>query len=205
MFNSKELKPKKFRWMYEDEDKNLFQNLIYRFKEFFVWPIMDNYRRTKERMGRSYAYARFGWLNYDFDMACAWYLFEFKLKRLRKCLNNGHSVQEPEDMKALSELIKIVKRLGNDSIYERKYLREHDKKWGKIESRTEPWINAKGKEMGSTWISWRTNCPESASEELKKEEMNEFRCCFEDAEKDRIRDLDRMKDILVKHGQRWWD
>src|SRR5208282_968600 len=67
----------------------------------FCYPVESFYRRTKERIGRSYSYARFGWLNYDFDMACAWDLLEFKLKRLRVALKNGHAIQEPEDMRAL--------------------------------------------------------------------------------------------------------
>ena len=203
MLNPKTLKPKKFRWMYADETKSLLGNVVYGIKKYLIWPVTDNFRILKERTKRSLAYARFGWLNYDFDMACAWDLFEFKLRRLYKCLENGHAIQEPEDMKALRELIKIVRRLGSDQ-YDRKYLRLHNKKWGKIEHRTVPWIE-NGKSKGSEWITWRKNCPEDASEQLKKRERNEFKCCFEDGEKDRVRDIKRMSELLVKSGLRWWD
>ena len=203
MFKSKALKPRKFRFQYEDEDKNVMENVVFYFKKFFIWPITDNYRRTKERLSRSLAYARFGWLNYDFDMACAWHLFEFKLKRLRKCFKNGHSVQEPEEVAALNELIKIVKRLGLGS-YENKYYRQHERKWGKLESRTEPWIRD-GKEMGSQWFSWRTKCPEDAPQELKDQERADTRTIYENAEKDRVKDLEKMCKILIEFGQSFWD
>ena len=107
--------------MYADETKSLLGNIVYGIKKYLIWPVTDNFRILKERTKRSYDYARFGWLNYDFDMACAWDLFEFKLRRLYKCLENGHAIQEPEDMKALRELIKIVRRLGYEQ-YDRIYL-----------------------------------------------------------------------------------
>ena len=204
MLNPKTLKPKKFRWMYADETKSLLGNIVYGIKKYLIWPVTDKFRILKERTKRSYAYARFGWLNYDFDMACAWDLFEFKLRRLYKCLENGHAIQEPEDMKALRELIKIVRRLGRGR-YEDIYYRQLDKKWGKIESKTTPNYDKNGKITTYTYHSWRKNCPEDASEELKAREMNDRKCCWENAEKDRVRDLERMKDILVKHGQKWWD
>ena len=207
MRGSKSLKPKKYRWLYEyDEEKGLINidNISYLFKEYVWWPVSSFYRRIKERMKRSYDYARFGWLNYDFDMSCAWDLLEFKLKRLHSCLESGCAVQEPEDMAALKELIKIVRRLGRDC-YDDKYLRQHDRKWGRIESRTTPNYNDKGNIVTYTWHSWRKNCPENAPEEVKKQERNEFRTCYEKGEEDRIKDIKRMGEILVKHGQKFWD
>jgi hypothetical protein len=204
MFNSKALKPQKFRWQYEDEKKNLMQNLAFHFKKLFIWPITDTYRRTKERVLRSYDYACFGWFNYDFDMACAWHLLEFKLKRLRHCLRNGHAVQEEEDMKALSELIKIVERLGKGD-YEGKYLDQHDKVWGKIQSRTTPNYDDKGKVVTHTWHSWRKKCPENAPKKLKDKERKEFRACYEKAEQDRTKDALRMADLIILHGRNFWD
>lgn len=179
---------------------------IGRFVMFKIYyPVESFYRRTKERLSRSLAYARFGWLNYDFDMAYVWHLFEFKLKRLRKCLQNGHSIQEPEDMKALDELIKIVRRLGMGR-YDSKYYRRHDKRWGKIESRTEPaYYDKNGKVLTYKWISWRTKCPENAPEKLKKQERKDMKKVWENAEKDRKKDIMRMGELLVKHGLRFWD
>lgn len=215
MFNSKALKdfPKRFMSLpcgCPDECYKecgfigkVFHYIAYFFLFKIYYKIESHYHRTSERLSRSIAYARFGWLNYDFDMACAWDLFDFKLRRLYKCLVNGNAVQEPEDMKALRELIKIVRRLSCDR-YENIYYRQHEKRWGKLQTRTEPWIQ-NGKNMGSSWHSWREKCPEDASEELKAREINDMKCCWENADKDRIRDLERMKEILVKHGQNFWD
>lgn len=205
MFNSKALKPKKFRWQYEDEDKNLFQSLVYYFKKFFIWPVSDNYRWISRSLKRSYDYARFGWDNYDWDFAYTYDLMEFKLKRLKKALLRGCSIQEPEDMAALEELIQVVGRLRNYDDYSNSYLDAHNLKWGATESRTEPWVNENGKRMGSTWIAWRKNCPENAPKELKEMETKEFRTCFEQGESDRMRDMEKMFEILKARDRRWWD
>ena len=216
MFNSKALKETPKRLMKPvcgcpdecDSECGFFGNILHTVGRFIMfklfYPLKSFYDITKERIGRSYSYARFGWLNYDFDMACAWDLFEFKLKRLHKCLETGNSIQEPEDMAALKELIKVVRRLGRGN-YDRKYYRRHDEKWGKIESRTEPWTNDKGKHMGSKWISWRTKCPENAPKKLKDKERRDTRTIWKNAEKDRVRDVKRMAEIIVKHGLRFWD
>lgn len=183
------------------------KKILYSIGQFFMfkvyYPLESFYTRTKERIFRSYDYARFGWLNYDFDMSCAWDLLEFKLKRLRKCLQNGHAIQEPADMAALDEFVKIVRRLGRGN-YDRKYYRAHDRKWGKIESRTEPWVE-NGKRKGSHYFSWRTKCPENAPKKLKDQERKDNRKVWADAEKDRVKDIERMGEILVKSGLRWWD
>jgi hypothetical protein len=204
MFNSKALKPKKFRWQYEEEEKNLMQNLVFYSKKFFIWPITDNYRRTKERVLRSYDYARFGWLNFDFDFAYVYHLLEFKLKRVQKCLKNGVSVQEPEDTAALKELIKIVERLGKGE-YDERYRIEHDKIWGKLETKTTPNYDDKGKVTGYAWNSWRKNCPEGAPKKIKDKERKEFMACYELAENDRIRDIKRLSEILIHSSPKFWD
>lgn len=179
---------------------------IMRFMMFkLYYPVIDSFHRYKERIGRSLAYARFGWLNYDFDMACAWDLFEFKLRRLNKCLETGHAIQEQEDMNALQELIEIVKRQG-DGTYEEYFLDEHDKKWGEIETRIEPAsYDKKGEVLTYSWHSWRKNSPENGPVKLKKQERKEYRACYTEGEKLRVKDIKRMGEILIKFGLVWWD
>lgn len=203
MRESKTLKPKKFRWQIENEAQTFFKNLIYQFQRFCIWPITDNYRITKERLIRSLQYARFGWFNYDFDMAYVYYLFEFKLKRLLKCLENGHAIQKPEDMKALRELIKIVRRLGMGR-YDHKYHILHDKKWGKIESKTTPNYNDEGKVTTYTWHSWRSGTKD-VNEKVKKQERKEYRALYQNAEKDRVKDIERMAELIKTNSLSWWD
>lgn len=205
MLNSKSLKSRKMRWMYEDEKKGLFGNVIYFFQKYLIWPVSDRYRRTKERSKRAFEYARFGWLNFDFDMAYVYELLEFKLKRLYKCLENGYSRQDLEDMEALKELIKIVGRLRNSNEYDDPYLEEHDKKWGKIQSKTTPNYDDKGKITTYSWHSWRKKCPENASEKVKKQQRKENRECYKKGEEDRKKDVDRMAFLLKEYSLKWWD
>jgi len=202
--NSKTLKPKKFRWQWEDETKSFWGNVWYQIQKYLYWPVTDNYRIYSERLKRSWAYARFGWLNYDFDMSCAYGLFEFKLKRLHKSLGKGCSIQEPQDMDALKELIKVVRRLriGN---HDRKYHRRHNNKWGRLLTRSTPNHDENGKVKTYTWHAWREKCPENAPKKLQNKEMKEFRACYEMGEKDRVKDLERMAELLVKHANSWWD
>lgn len=205
MFNSKALKSQKSRQYEYDIDKGILGNLPYLFMKYFVWPIGKNYRIFKERSKRAYDFAIFGWNNHDFDMSYVYYLLEFKLKRLQSCLNTGFSVQEPEDTAALEELIQIVVRLGKGS-YEDKYTDEHDQKWGEIETRTEPHqYDKKGKVLSYAWISWRKNCPEDVPKKLKEKERKEFSACYGKGESDRVRDIGRMNEILVKNSPRFWD
>jgi hypothetical protein len=204
MLNSKSLKPRKMRWMYEDEKKSIFGNVVYFFKRHLIWPISDNYRRTKERMKRSYSYARFGWLNFDFDMSYVYELLGFKLKRLYNSLGKGLSIQEPEDMKALKELIKIVDRLREGN-YDELYLDQHDKKWGKIQTRTTPNYDDNGKITTYTWHSWRKKCSENAPNKVKKQEREERAVCYDRGEEDRKKDIDRMAEILKVHAPKFWD
>jgi hypothetical protein len=69
--------------------------------------------------------------DYDFDGHSLFGIIEYKLKRLEKCLINGHAFQEPIDMKALSLAIKLAGRLKDDKYEEVGYNRI-DKIWGEI-------------------------------------------------------------------------
>ena len=163
----------------------------------------DTYAKYKERISRSLAYAKFGWLNYDFDFGFTYNLMEFKLKRLLKCLENGHAVQEEEDLNALKEMIKVVRRLHRER-YDEKYLRLHDKKWGKTETLSIPKVGEDGKIRHYEYKSWK-NSTKNASEEVKAQERREFRECWEKAEVDRCNDVDRLAELIKKHGPRLWD
>ena len=84
-----------------------------------------------ERSKRSYAFAKIGWKNYDFDSHPLFDLMAFKLRRIKKTLENGYAIHEEEDMKALAEAIEICDRIAKED-YESKYFEAHDAKWGEI-------------------------------------------------------------------------
>lgn len=207
MINSKPVKMNRRSKAKEDKDKAItpFQKLkatiVYAFKEHIYWPIDNFVSRYVERISRSIAYARFGWDNFDWDHAYAWDLMSFKLKRLQKCLQNGHVHQEKADMDALKEMIKIIGRL-KESEYDDIYHKIHDKKWGRSIRKTTPIYDENGK---IKHYRWESSKPKAKTEAQKTKERAGFLKCFELGEVDRLKDFDRMNEIMKKHMHKWWD
>ena len=172
-----------------------------KYKEYVYWPVTSYYHRYTERIGRSYAFATFGWLNYDFDSGLMWPLLEFKFKRIKKALIEGVAIQEDEHMAALDEAIKICGRLANEE-YDYKYHRAHDKKWGKMRSKFIPNYDADGVHRTSTWETSRGKAKTAAQ---KRKERKEFLKCFDLGEADRAADLERFFEIIRKYQRTWWD
>lgn len=171
------------------------------FKEYVYYPV-DHFRsRNWERLTRSLAFAIHGWMHYDFESAYIYDLMAFKMKRVLKCLETGHAIQEDEDINALKEAIEICERLFNGN-YDDKYHEEHNKKWGEIESEHIPIVDADGKVRSYRWETARSGVKTPAQE---KKERKEFMKTWENGEKDRVKDLNRLNEILIKHEPSWWD
>lgn len=162
-------------------------------KDFYItvrYFIPDTYTRLKERIGRSIAFAKFGYMHYDFESAYLYSLMSFKLKRIRNVLKNGHCENQPEDMAALDELIDICDRLFSES-HEDKHWESHNAKWG------EPKFDFGN---GFKVLRAMVVTPEEQVQELK-EHME----IYVKAQADRDADIDRMAVILKKHQQCWWE
>jgi hypothetical protein len=202
MMNSKQIKNGKYSFT-DPDDLNLWGKVKYHTKEWFYRLVTYNYHRYKERISRSYDYAKFGWDNYDFDMGYVYDVLEFKLKRLQRSLTNGYSVQDPKDMEALTSIIKAVERLRKGE-YDDKYLDQHDKVWGKIESKTTPNYDENGKIKNYSWDSWRSGTKD-ASKKVKEKERKEYLKCYDLGEKDRCEDIDLLAFLLKKHAPFFWD
>lgn len=207
MRNSKALKGfpyKKLRNRKEEENpvKEFFSK-IFTSIQYFYWDVESFFHRYKERIGRSFDYARFGWLNYDFDSAYMFHLMEFKLKRILDCLLHGHAVQDKVNIDALKEAIKIVERLGSSHEYDDKYHEAHSKKWGRIKSKHIPIeFDKKGK---PTLYRWETSRKNVKTPKQKEQERKEFMECVYAGERDRLADHDRLNEIFKKHERGWWD
>jgi hypothetical protein len=209
MLRSKAIKEEaslKKAWTPRKKSETVLGKVYEAIREFVLfkiyYPPIDLFRRHKERIGRSLAYAKFGWLHYDFDSAFLYDLLAFKMKRLYDCLENGHAIQEDEDMAALKEAIQICERLHEDN-YDDKYHEAHSAKWGEIESKYIPNYDSKGKILNYTWETWRKGTV-NVSEEVKEQETKEFRECFEKGEADRKADIDRLAHLLKEHSSMWW-
>lgn len=173
-------------------------------KEKLLYPVKIRYIRFVKSSKRAISYAKFGWNNYDWDMGYVYELMAFKLKRLYKCLENGHCVQKKEDMKALRQFTKIFIRLSRDR-YDSKYYREHIIKWGKMPPfESKPVLDKKGKPTGSSEIVFKDR-PNVRNAKQKKQELSERKKIYIKAEKDRCQDIDTLAALLKKHGRNWWD
>jgi hypothetical protein len=178
--------------------RNLLHQCVHKFFMFTIfYPVESFFSRTKERISRSYRWARFMWLNYDFDSAYIYSVMSFKMKSLYDVLENGHAVQEPEDMAALKEATAICDRLFEGN-YEDKYLTEHDKKWGKLRTRFVPQKDGKGSLMKSSRKGVK-------NKRQSNQERKEFMKCWENGEHDRKSDIDRLAEIFKNYSPKWWD
>ena len=74
----------------------------------FTWFFEKPYLQLKKLVGWQINVFRY---DYDFDGYCLFAIIEYKLKRLQKCLFNGHAIQEDRNMKALRLAIKLAGRL----------------------------------------------------------------------------------------------
>jgi len=216
MLNSKTLKPFSKRFMMSgcgcpDECRpecgyigKVFHT-IGRFAMFKVYyPVESFFRRIKERAARSCRWAAFTYKNYDFDSVYLYDVMAFKLKDLKKCLENGHSIQEKEDMDALHDLIKICGRLRRQR-YDSIYHKLHDRKWGKRPHwGTKPCLDKNGKETGCVEMI-KKDRPKVKNKKQRAQETKEFLRCYELGEIDRCADIDRMAEMLKKYSPKWWD
>lgn len=192
----------------QDPKNGFFKRVIEAIKNLFLYhvfyPLENIFQRYVERIGRSIAFARQGWLSYDFDGCTLYDLMQFKLKRIKKTLIDGSAVQEDADMKALQQCIKLTGRLFR-GCYDEYYHKLHDKKWGPMPDwDTEP---HKADENGNVLYSriLFKDRPNVKSPEDKLQERKEFMECYEKGEINRLKDLDTLNSLFKSHIAFWWD
>jgi hypothetical protein len=159
----------------------------------FLYDIESFYQTYKERIERSIAFARIGWLNYDFESQYLYDLMAFKLKRVLYTIETyGHHVEDSDNMDALRESIEICNRLFVNQ-YEDQYLDKHDEKWGPL---------TYSKFSPNESIFKRAN---AITKEQKELELIEFMECDQKGQEDRSKDIYRLAQLLDKHQASWWD
>jgi hypothetical protein len=181
--------------------KRIVQIVVNAYKEYLYYPVDSFISRTYERASRSLAFARHGWMHYDFESAYLYDIMAFKMKRIHACLQTGHAVQEDADMQALKEAIEICERLFKGD-YDRKYYDAHEVKWGEMKSEHIPEYNEDG---SIKWYRWETSRPNVKTAADKRKEVADLRRIWKNEEKDRKADIDRLCEILKKHEPTWWD
>ena len=152
-----------------------------------------------EWLKRSWAYAKFGWGNYDFDAAYALQLLSFKLKRLERVLKeNANTVQDPKHMQALRLVIRLLDKLVEDDY--RYFYETHNKKWFGVERPEIRFEKIDGSDL-STMLSARDDLPEDQQEN----ESAEVRQAFAADDAIKARDKRWAFSILAKYYEYWWD
>ena len=136
--------------------------------------------------------------DYDFDFNCMFSIIEYKLKRIQRCLDNGHSVQEPKDTKALKIAIKLAGRLKEDKYEERSYDRI-DKKWGASKHWVEPCNDGSGN------MRMKTSRPKVNTPEEKEQEWADIKASHESCYNRMKREEKWLYAIMHKYGRSWWD
>ena len=168
----------------------------------FLDKIVHNYEVYKERISRSWAFAKMGWLNYDFDAMFLYNLMAFKLRRVQYTLKT-YSVaeQSKNDMDALQESVDICDRLFADD-YADKHMRSYDKKWGKPSFKHGKKKVSDGGMTSQVVSSYRKNVKTKKDQQQASEELME---AYSRAEEDRVNDIQRLAQILAVHLPSWWD
>lgn len=195
MFNSKALKPGNPWDRKEPSWRSKLRELWHEFPLVKLW---DNTRWIIRRAKRLLHWSKFMWTNWDFDATSIWPLLEYKLKRVQHCLQNGHAIQEPKDMKALRIAIKLAGRISNDYHEERFYAR-HKAKWGDFKSWFTPCLDKPGM---SEWHSFRSN---AVTEQEKEQERSERLEGYRLSELFQARDEKLCLAIIQKYHRVWWD
>jgi len=160
---------------------------------------------TIHRLKRSWAYAKLGYNNWDFDAITIEHYLLFKLKRVQDCLINGHvdySVGEgPKQLKALKLCIKLLERLNQGDMGYNRFMDLHDKKWGE----SKHWFEEVESDKPHQGSYLRTSRPNANTEAEKEQERKEFleAAMADDRQQDRDRQI--VYAIINKYIRTWWD
>lgn len=151
--------------------------------------------RPLECIKRAFAFAKIGWGSYDWDHAYLLELELFKMRRILKVIENGHTDWEATDggkcLKALRLAIKIGDRMMEGNYH--KFYDLHHKKWGEREilwNDDTPFVN------GSRPVKWNRECSEEESAELI--------IAFKIDERLEQRDYNLFYGIIAKYSRGWW-
>jgi hypothetical protein len=135
--------------------------------------------------------------DFDFDGHSMFAIIEYKLKRIKVCLDNGHSIHDPKDLKALDLAIKLSGRLKDDN-YDSVAFDRIEKKWGKYRHWTTPYGDKGNSQWHSTYANIKT--PEDEVQCLADRLAS-----YAATDKKTKREEKWMFDILHKYMRNWWD
>jgi len=151
------------------------------------------------KLRRSWAYARFGWDNYDFDGAYALRALSFKLKRLQRLLLDGHVIQDEASLKSLRLAIRLLDRLVEDDY--NYFLHCHNLKWYDTEYPPHGFEKVNDGRGCSRMVFPSESLPENK----QAQEHEEHVAAWAADEKLKNRDKRWVFSIIEKYYEHWWD
>ena len=157
-------------------------------------------RKYSQRIKRSWAYAKFGWENYDFDGDYLTELMTFKLKRMQKALQNGWSIQNEEYMQALRLAIRLGERLKRYGYHW--FMDRHNAKWGEPDML---FTDSDDEYNGEKLRKMEIQRAKVVDEETAEQERREFRIAYEADDNTKLRDARLFFRIVEKYYPGWWD
>lgn len=150
-------------------------------------------RRFVRKIWRSWAYAKLGWKNEDWDFTYFFDLLAFKFRRMEKYMRDD-MVDSPGRDKSVRIARKLANRLAEDHYHYG--LDAHDRKWGELTIEFAP------REDGfSEMLSHRAN---AVTKRAQRKERIEFMVAANQDDARRSRDLRWLTQIIEKHAQHWW-
>lgn len=180
----------------------------------FIEKIYDIYHYCRytfpERLGRSIAFFKLGWLSYDFDYMPLHEAALFKLKRMLYCFENyGHHAETCENykpkMKSIKLAIKLLEKYCKND-YTRFY-DMHEKKWGKSTCDFVP-VDVEGNivpKEEAKYFKFNSSRPNAQTEEEKAQERKEFLEAYNADEREQEKHLRWAYAIITKYHRYWWD
>lgn len=156
-------------------------------------------KRFWRNLGRSWAYAKLGWSNYDFDHGYLITLMRFKLERMYAFLTGplNMATHDAKTLKSLKLAVRLAKKLEDGAYYH--FTDAHREKWRGVKDFENVPPSAEEKRAGIALISRPVNTPEAS------QKRKEFISAAEADENIRKRDSRWFFSILDKYHQLWWD
>ena len=171
--------------------------------KYFFWGIWDKitFSIFRERLFRSLAYAKQGWMSFDFDSHCALRDFCWKLERIAKHLET-HAITTTchKDAKKIRQVVYLFNRVMDDDYYQEN-CKPIDEKYGE---RVFAWdVKDDDDQDNNRHTIYRgrsKQTPENKEiiEELEKKAMQQ-------AIYQRERDWSYALNIIKKYFFQWWD
>lgn len=179
---------------------------ISRFCELLLKPwdwLSSKFYRYRKCLRRSWAFAKIGWDNYDFDSCYLLELMVFKLKRLYVgCTADAVAVHEDNHLQALRLAIRIGERLCKDDY---SYFMDcHNKKWGESELIETPVPEGQYPEWAGRAYDVRIHRAK-VTDETKEQERQEFLAAVNADDAIKKREARWFFSIIEKYYPFWWD